>query len=299
MRVLLVHRLNLGDLVCASPGMQWLRERHPEARLRLLTNDFAANVGALLPEVDEVYAYRKFAADGEPEWKQLLRARGWRPTRVIGLSLSPDRKLALRGWMLGPGRYEDPGHEREHAAERLAWQFGWRGKDLLPAARLSLPRERGTARDVAIWVPARKPSNRVTSPQVIGIVRALRARRPGVSIGVFDLPARTDSTFHVADAAAQEELATLLRGEGLELQRPPIGKLLAELASSASLIAPDGGVAHVAAAFGKPVIALFGDVPPAVWRPWSPLARALQATSRRVADIAPATIADAWADLGS
>ena len=75
MRVLLCHRLNLGDLVCASPGIQWLRQRDPQARFRLITNEFAAAVGELIPEVEQVYPYRKFDRQAEPEWRQLLRAR--------------------------------------------------------------------------------------------------------------------------------------------------------------------------------------------------------------------------------
>ena len=75
MCVLLCHRLNLGDLVCASPGIQWLRQRQPESSFRLITNDFAARVGELIPEVESVYSYRKFGRDADAEWLQLLRAR--------------------------------------------------------------------------------------------------------------------------------------------------------------------------------------------------------------------------------
>lgn len=115
MRVLLYHRLNLGDLVCASPGIQWLRQKHPQASLRLMANEFAARVGG-------------------------------------------------------------------------------------------------------------------------------------------------------------------------------------ELAASNSLIAPDGGMAHVAAGFGKPVVALFGNVDPAAWRPWSPRAKVLQAASRQVVDLPAEAIVDSWED---
>jgi ADP-heptose:LPS heptosyltransferase len=271
-----------------------MRGRHPEARFRLLTNDFAARIGALIPEVEEVYAYRKFGAVGTSEWRQLLRARGWRAERVIGLSLAPDRKLALRMWLMGSGAYADPGEKRVHAVERLAWQFGWRGTEPLPPARLAMPKAQGAVRDVAIWVSARKPSERMTPAQVLGIVRALRSRRHNLKIGVFGVPESPDSGAHLPDQAAQSALASMLRGEGLELATPPTDAFLGELASSGSLIAPDGGMAHIAAAFGKPVIVLMGDIDPAAWRPWSPLAKVLQAPSQQVPDLDHVAIVDAW-----
>lgn len=296
MRVLLFHRLNLGDLVCASPALQWMRAREPGATFRLVTNDFAAHVGRLLPEVEQVLAYRKFGSAEPPEWRQLLRARAWRAERVIGLSPSEDRKLALRLRVLGPARPADFSGAPVHAAERLAWLFGWRGGEPLPPARLRLPATAAEALDVAIWVSARKPSNRPAAAQVLALVRALRERRPGIAIGVFGLPEETDSGAHVADAEAQAALAGGLAAAGLALRTPPLEQLLAAFAAARSAIAPDGGIAHIAAGFGRPVVALFGDVDPAHWRPWSPLARVLQAPSRRVADLAPDAIAAAWED---
>ncbi len=294
MRVLLFHRLNLGDLVCASPGIQWMKARQPDASFRLVTNDFAARVGALMPEVEQVYAYRKFGREADPEWRQILRARAWRAERVIGLSPSPDHKLMWRMRMLGPVSPVDLGEGQMHAAQRLARLFGWRGAEELPPARLRMPELRGRVRDVAIWVSARKPSNKPSLAQVVGIVRALRARSKDVSIGVFDLPERTDSGAHLPDASAQSQLSSMLAAEGLRLETPPLESLLGELATSASAIAPDGGIAHIAAAFGNPVVALFGDVDPAAWRPWAPRARVLQAASRKVADIDAHEIAAAW-----
>lgn len=294
MRVLLCHRLNLGDLVCASPGIQWLKARHPDAVFRLVTNDFAANVGVLIPEVEQVLAYRKFGHDADPEWRQLLRARSWKPERVIGLSPSPDSKLAWRLRLFGSAQPTDFTGAPRHAAERLAWVLGWRGAEPLPAARLRLPGARGRVRDVAIWVSARKPSNRPSAAQVVGVVRSLRARRKELSIGVFGLPPETESGAHLPDEVTQSALAEMLAMEGLSLQTPSLSMMLGELAASASLIAPDGGMAHVAAGFGKAVVALFGEIDPAAWRPWSPRARNLQAASREVTDLSTGEIVAAW-----
>src|SRR3972149_3667138 len=188
-RILLCHRLNLGDLVLASPALQWFARRNPGVHFGLYTNDFAARVGELLPGIERVIRYRKFDAYGLPEWRALLEARRWRPESVIGLTPAADWRLALRVRLLG-GRVAagGPGGAPRHVAERLAWLLGWRGEEVLPPVRLAMPRGNGAGRDVAIWVSARKPSNRPRAAQVLEIVRALRARRPGVTIGVFALP---------------------------------------------------------------------------------------------------------------
>jgi len=76
-RVLFCHRLNLGDLVCASPALRWLRQREPGAAFRLLTKDFSANVARMMPELERVHAYRKFGHDAPAEWRVLWEARRW------------------------------------------------------------------------------------------------------------------------------------------------------------------------------------------------------------------------------
>ncbi len=294
-RILICHRLNLGDLVLASPGIQWYRRRNPHARLRLLTNDFAARVGELLPGVEHVVRYAKFGGEGLPEWRALLAVHRWRPDSVIGLAPTPDWRLDLRVRLLGArSPAPAPDSSPPHVAEKLAWLFGWRGGEPLPPARLEPPPARGTVRNVAIWVSARKPSNRPGAGQIVEIVRALRARRAALTIGVFGLPAQTDSAAHVPDAGAQSMIGAALKSVGLALETPPFERLLAELAASETVITPDGGIAHIAAGFGKPVVALFGNVNIDAWRPYSPLARNLQASSRMVIDLQAAEIAAAW-----
>ncbi|OGA06114.1 MAG: hypothetical protein A3D95_00890 [Betaproteobacteria bacterium RIFCSPHIGHO2_12_FULL_69_13] len=294
-RILLCHRLNLGDLVLASPALQWFARRNPGVHFGLYTNDFAARVGELLPGIERVIRYRKFDAYGLPEWRALLEARRWRPESVIGLTPAADWRLALRVRLLG-GRVAAgaPEGAPRHVAERLAWLLGWRGEEVLPPVRLAMPRGNGAGRDVAIWVSARKPSNRPRAAQVLEIVRALRARRPGVTIGVFALPERSDNAAHLPDAEEQAALAAGLADVGLGLETPLLDRFLGELASSGSVISPDGGIAHIAAGFGKPVVVLSGNVDIEAWRPYSPLARSLQAPSRRVADLRPEEIVAAW-----
>ena len=47
----------------------------------------------------------------------------------------------------------------------------------------------------------------------------------------------------------------------------------------------DSGISHLAAAFGAPVVALFGPTDPAVWRPIGPGVRALRSPTGRMQDL--------------
>ena len=51
------------------------------------------------------------------------------------------------------------------------------------------------------------------------------------------------------------------------------------------LITPDGGAMHLAAALGKPVVALFGDSPVERWRPWGVPHRVVRPESGNLAEL--------------
>jgi ADP-heptose:LPS heptosyltransferase len=78
-----------------------------------------------------------------------------------------------------------------------------------------------------------------------------------------------------ADAAA---CAPVLKTKGARQVRGiPLRILGALLATSSLYVGNDSGVSHLAAAFGAPVLALFGPTNPEVWAPEGPRVRTLVA----------------------
>jgi heptosyltransferase III len=59
MRILVIRRDNIGDLVCATPLLAALRARYPQAHIAALVNSYNAGVLAGNPAVDAVHAYTK------------------------------------------------------------------------------------------------------------------------------------------------------------------------------------------------------------------------------------------------
>jgi ADP-heptose:LPS heptosyltransferase len=75
-KILVIRRDNIGDLVCTTPLITALRAHFPRARLAALTNSY--NVGVLdgNPDLDAVYSYTKLKHRGPGEsWFAMVRAR--------------------------------------------------------------------------------------------------------------------------------------------------------------------------------------------------------------------------------
>lgn len=293
-RVLFCHRLNLGDLVCASPALQWLRQRNPGDAFRLLTNDFCANIARMMPEFEHVYAYSKIKLNAPAEWRMLWKARRWMADRILGLCPSPDRRLAWRMRLLGSVAEPDFNDAPEHIAERLAWSFGWSGEEPLPPAKLRPPANPGVGQDVIIYVSARKPSNRPTVAQIIAIIELLRQRHPGIEVGVYGVPDAPKSAAHVPNMEVQLAMRSALAKIGLELRTPGQQEMFTTLAGCGSMIAPDCGLSHIAAGFGKAVVTMTGNIDPKVWWPYTPRTRSIQTASKQVADLDPADVVAEW-----
>ena len=74
MRILVIRRDNIGDLVCTTPLLAALRARHPGAHIAALVNSYNAGVLEGNPDVDAIYSYTKLKhrAGGESWWSVLV-----------------------------------------------------------------------------------------------------------------------------------------------------------------------------------------------------------------------------------
>jgi ADP-heptose:LPS heptosyltransferase len=76
----------------------------------------------------------------------------------------------------------------------------------------------------------------------------------------------------------------------------PLGKTMALVARSAVHLAGDTGTGHMAAAYGTPVVSVFGPTNPHTYRPFSDRARVLRC-SNVTSDVAPSDILNAVQEL--
>jgi ADP-heptose:LPS heptosyltransferase len=160
-----------------------------------------------------------------------------------------------------PRAQEILGEERVvHTAEHLASAMFYLG-----AARIETPRARLFAPKLAVERPyvvihavAAQPKKTWSADGFLAVADTLSSRLEPVFI-----------------AGAGEDLWTFAKYR--TIVGAPLSETKSLLQSASLFLGNDSGPAHMAAAFGVPVVVLFGPSDPAIWAPW-------KVTSRVVAD---------------
>jgi ADP-heptose:LPS heptosyltransferase len=310
-RILIVRRDNIGDLVCTTPLIDALRARHPQAWIGALVNTYNADVLAGNPALDAVHAYEKMKHRSGSLLSNLLKRiklssslRGEKLDYVLAPSATPQAlKVAAR---LGAGSVlsssplweADPRHEVERAFS-LGAALGVQGTPgamrIFPnAAKVSEVRKRIPAARplVAVHISARQAIRRWPVERYAALIKEL-----GRSAAVMLLwsPGAAGDPRHPGDDDAARNFPAM---ENLtKVETPDLAALIAALSLADRVICPDGGAMHIAAALGKPIVALWADSPVERWRPWQVPHRVVRPESKNLADLPLGPVLDAYAAL--
>ncbi|MBA3903108.1 MAG: glycosyl transferase family 9 [Rhodocyclaceae bacterium] len=201
MKILVIRRDNIGDLVCTTPLLRALRQRFPEAWIGALVNSYNAPVLAGNPDVSEVLVYRKAKHREKGESALAVYAERarlvWRLRRMgiddVILAAPARQSSALRfaRWIaprrvLG-GRDSPLPHEAEKVFAVLE-NYGIAGPpppcrivpDPAAVARMraQLPAAWRGRRLIGVHISARKPSQRWPAERFAALIMALHGR-PG------------------------------------------------------------------------------------------------------------------------
>ena len=301
-RILVVRRDNIGDLVCTTPLLDALRARMPDAWIGALVNTYNAEVLSRNPALDAVYAYEKLKHRDTRALSNVLNRFGlWRELRAQRLDYvlvpaATPRTLKLAAglaprWIITP-----PSQTGAHEVERsfsLGESFGVSGK---PGPLRLYPDHETSSEKIAIAVhiSARRPAQRWPLERYAELVRALQKDS---RVMLLWAPGSKEDPRHPGD----DEAAARLASETKALAVPTLNlrTLISALSRAERVICPDGGAMHLAAALGKPVVALFGDSPVERWRPWGVPHRIVQPDSRDLRDLRVAPVVGAYLDLAA
>ena len=312
-RILILRRDNIGDLVCTTPLIAALREQLPGAWLGALVTTYNVEVLAGNPALDEVFAYEKLKHRAgsllshlRSRLGQLSRMREHNIDCVLVPANSPRTLKLARS--LKPGRVLAAPvtvPPRQHEVERtyeLGRALGLRGKpgplQLRPDAgrRAELESRVGAGPFVAVHISARRPAQRWPLERYAALAARLAKETRVILLWA---PGAADSPGHPGDdAAAAEVLRVAGNPAVVPVATADLRTLIAALSLADRVICPDGGAMHLAAALGKPVVALFGDSPVDRWRPWGVPHRVLRPDSRDLADLPVEPVLEAVALLG-
>lgn len=334
MRILVVRRDNIGDLICTTPLLTALRQKFPEAWIGAFVNTYNAPVLERNPHVSEIVAYTKlkhlgfansiFAAmrdrfmlirklrqmhldhvvlatpDFVPRIARL--ARWFRPKQVTGFSDGSARAGALdRSIRVDEvaGRHEV---ERVFALARL---FGV-ATAIPPLTLVPDPAELAAARaafggtepKIAVHISARRPAQRWPAERFAALIGRLQERHKVILLWS---PGSAADVEHPGDDEKAKLIMSRVKNGArfIAYRTGRLQALIGALASCDAVICSDGGASHIAAALGKPMVCFFGDSPVERWRPWGVPLRLIQPGTKNVADISVEEALVAFASLAA
>lgn len=151
---------------------------------------------------------------------------------------------------------------------------------------------------VGVHLSARRLNQRWPAARFAQLMRELQMRT-GAGFLLFWSPGAAADPQHPGDDVRAREVLSLLpaRFPVVPLPTLRLEQLIAGLSLCDAAILADGGAMHLAAALGKPLIALFGDSPVARWRPWRVEHEIVQAATCDVADVTVLEVIKAWERL--
>jgi ADP-heptose:LPS heptosyltransferase len=320
-RILIIRRDNIGDLACTTPLLEAMRARLPQAWLGALVTTYNADVLAGNPALDEVFVYEKLKHRTSgifmhmknrlgqmsqlrqrkldcvlvpaPAPQSLKIARSLRPGQVIAAPLTfpagmhevertfgLGRSLGVTG-MPGPLRiFPDREKIREIAQGADA---GPQGAGAGPQGVGAGPQGVGAGPFTAVHISARRPAQRWPLERYAALVA--RMSKQG-RVMLLWAPGSQNNPGHPGDDEAAQRVLEMAGNPAVAaIATPDLRTLIAALSLADRVVCPDGGAMHLAAALGKPVVALFGDSPVERWRPWAVPYRVVRPESRDLADL--------------
>jgi len=257
--LLVLRGLGLGDLLVSVPALRGIRRARPDARVVLATSAWLEPVVELTDAVDVLLPTTEFAplpiAAGRVEAAVDLHGHGPQ-SRAVCEAVRPQRLLGWRapGWD-GP-EHPDDVHERERWAG-LVTAHG------MPADPLDLGLRRPDvasphAGAVVVHVGAGFGS-REWPVERFGAVAAELSRR-GADVVVTGGARDVERGHRVAELAGLPEGAVLAG-------RLALGDFAAVVADARLVVTADTGAGHLASAYARPSVVLFGPASPEHWGP--------------------------------
>jgi lipopolysaccharide heptosyltransferase II len=277
MKIIVLTREHIGDLVCTTPALRSLRRRYPDARITVEVGERAACVLENNPHVDEILVRRDHQGlAGKLRFIALLRHRKYDLGVILDnsadmisylwaggvpLRVGLVRKRRFSGLLTDSVLFDPTVHEMVDNFRNVVGLLGADVSDasteVFPGAKDSVAAARhlvaaglnGDEILVGLNPGASLPSNRWL-PERFAELGDRLTTRPGVTVLL--LGGREDASLSDEISAKMHAPAVRLTG------RLTVMQLAEVLARCAVLVTADTGPMHLAVAMKTPVVALFG-----------------------------------------
>jgi ADP-heptose:LPS heptosyltransferase len=256
--VAIVRIRSLGDCVLTTPALDILRRSRPDLHISVVVEDRFRPLFEDNPDIDAILP-PSIGALRQSRPRLCLNFHGG--TRSAWMSaLSGAEHRAGFGhyrnrWAYNcqiPRAQEILGQERTvHTAEHLASAMFWLGAPSGEIPRAKLVARNAVKRPVAVIHPVASAPEKAWRADGF-VAAAKRFSALGLEPLVIGGDADDLSPFH----------------DYFTVQGAPLSVVKTLLAGASFFIGNDSGPAHMAAAFGLPVVVIFGPSNPAIWGPW-------------------------------
>lgn len=327
-KILFIRRDNIGDLICTTPAIHAARESFPQAKICVLVNTYNAAVLEGNPDIDELYVYEK--AKHSPgskiavifdNMRLLMKIRRERFDVAIGCG-SYSRRLerytsltgaAMRIGYIREGIKDSKGYNAAviesdgplHEVERTFMLLAKLGISGPPTAMKVYPADgeiekvkaflsaSGIKKPViAFHISSRKPDNRWPVEKFIELGDLISTDLKA-SVLLLWSPGSESNVYHPGDDEKAGAVKAALGPKAAAYKTGNLKELIAALSASDLVVCCDGGAMHIAAALGKPVVAVWGSTRQDRWRPWGTEHLILQDKSKKAVDISVAAVFEA------
>jgi len=260
--VLLLRALGLGDFLTGVPAYRAVRSGFPGYQVVLAAPSALTPLVPLTGAIDELLPTGELEPIGwpgpAPDVGIDLHGRGPASHRLVA-DLGPERLIVFGGEHAG-GFTGPVWRAGEHEAARWCRLLAQSGIPADPSdLLLSLPEETAPGPRITIVHPgAAAPGRRWPADRFAAVARRLAAA--GHAVRITGSKAERDLASRVAARAGLPETSVLAGQTSL-------AELAALVASANLVVSGDTGMSHLATAFARPSVTLFGPVPPAEWGP--------------------------------
>lgn len=316
MKILLIRRENIGDLILTTPLISMLAKDH---QVDMLVNSYNMSVLDGNPHVTKIHHYTKSHHEASLKAKMsvlihrlkttysvwiagydvAIIAGSWNKRPLMWAKLSRAKRIIAIGED-APDTVTDRFpymHQKGHIVDELAQLAKPLGYDLKPgklelyitaAETEQAARKIGKRDELPVYglqISSRKENQRWSADNFIELAHRL-SQRELCRIVLFWSPGASDNPMHPGD----DEKADLVMKKCRDIDLFPyktnnIRELMAGMALCDQIVTSDGGALHIAVGVGQPVVALFGNNDSGYWAPWLVPSRVLEAAEQDVKNL--------------
>ncbi len=331
MKILLIRRENIGDLILTTPLIAALA-KHTTHKIDILVNTYNSAVLDNNPYTGKIHLYTKLhhKLKGQSTLaiilkriKTLLAIRCAKYDVIIVADIRWSRRALQWAKFAGAKRIiaigEDapacvtdrviPLKKKQHIVELLIQLASPLGIHAIPgplelfvlpqekehiAARFKIP---GNKPVYGLQISARQPQQRWTVEKFIALAHCLSQREDCHFLLLWS-PGTTENTHHPGDDDKAQHIINGCRDLKLTaIRTDTLRELMAAMSLCDYILTSDGGAMHIAAGVKKPIVALFGNHDAWFWGPWQVPCEIIEAETQDVSDISVDEVMDCFLRL--